>query len=387
MSTLASPVASADSATRHQTYGTFTSGFFTSGSEFSLAVMIAGLTSGKLSGLPVIASQQNSSPAPNNWTAEAIPLTFAQPAPLADLVLSCGTDTVYAIGVDQSGKLYQAGLLPPNGSWQNGSGPMSGPTTFAPGTLSAQLTNTDTVFGLGPNNMPWVATYLDRNGLWQPGYALPCPVGIGFASIEARPELSNAGTTHVIGLTGPGWAAEVACASGSQLGPAGWTIGKGPLGGAGLPMMAQVRVATADAAGRMHVIGLDINGGLWDIDQFSPAAGGGGTWSGQSLQVLPAGSVSSRTFDVFVGTDGSSTVLNVITGDADGFSTIATYGSAWSTTTSSIPTSGKSTTWKLVNNPKGGAFILGLSGIGLLYQLAWNSGGGWTAGTQTPISG
>ena len=100
MSTLASPMASAESATRHQTYGQFTSG-----TNNNLDVVIVGLSSGKISGIPVVASQQNSNPGPNNWTPENKPLTFAKPAPLADLVLCCGGDITYAIGVDQSGKL------------------------------------------------------------------------------------------------------------------------------------------------------------------------------------------------------------------------------------------------------------------------------------------
>ena len=89
--------------------------------------------------------------------------------------------------------------------------------------------------------------------------------------------------------------------------------------------------------------------------------------------------------------DGS---INIVGYSHSALTILATFVStAWGTSTTVIPTCGSSSTWKIVNNPaysfatkEVGAFILGLSGVGLLYELAYFDGTTWTAGAKTPIS-
>ena len=378
-----------DTATKRVTYSAFACG-----PDNNLNIQVVGLTNGKSAGAAVLASNQKSATAEGSWNADKTALTPSGAESLSDLVICSGAPVTYAIGLGGDGKIYKTGMLPPSGSWQAGGGVVTQTQTFAAGSLAQQLINTNTVFAIASTGAPWVAAYQDYQQQWQVGYALPSSVTDSFKSIGARPDMSDAGTTHAIGLTAAGAAVEIATASGPGDTAAIWTKGHGALGKstAQMPAFTQLHLVTADSVGTFHVIGLGSDGSVWDIDQFTALATSPDSpaWTGNSTKILAAGSITQPGIDVYY--DGS---INIVGYSHSALAILATFVStAWGTSTTAIPTCGSSLNWKIVNNTayafatqKCGTFILGLSGVGILYELAYFDGTTWTAGAQTPISG
>ena len=373
--------------TRHPQYSKFACGH---GSP-DLYVQVLGLGAGKKAGTASVASMQNSASAHGDWTPSSIALTGANPpATLADLAVCAGSSATEAVGIGSDGRIYRVGSQTQDQQWTPGGGLLPQATTFVPGSLSASLLNTATFFAVTSTQAPWVAGYRDQSQVWQPGYALPGAGGLSFQFLAARPDRSNAGTTHAIGLTTDGKACEVATAVGSGTGVGNWTAGKGRLGSAtGLPAFTQLLLVTADSSQNFHVIGLGSDGSVWDIDRY---AAGAVTpqWSGQSTRIVAPGSVSGSKIDFFLSGTPTSFTINLVAWTNSTLVVFATFATIWVPASVTIPTSGASRHWQIINNlvdtASNGIFILGLSGAGLLYELAYCKNGTWTAGTQTPIS-
>lgn len=375
--------------TRHQQYGKIACGH----GNPDLYVQVLGLGSGKNAGKPYVAAMQNSDSAHGDWTPSAFSLTGANaPATLVDLAACAGNNATEAVGLGSDGNIYRLGSQTQDGTWTKGGGLVAQSTTFSPGSISACLLNTVTVFAVSSAKAAWVAAYRNQSQpqQWQAGYALPGPVGVTYQSLAARPDLSNAGTTHAIGLTTDGKACEAATAGGPGTGASNWTTGKGILGQTtGLPAFAQLLLVSGDAQNNFHVIGLGTDGSVWDIDQYSATAATP-AWSGNSTQIVAAGTIGNSKIDFFLSGAPGSFSINLVAWTNSTLVTFAIYASSWTTASVTIPTCGASRHWQIVSNLKdtasNGIFILGLSGVGLLYELAYCKNGTWTAGPLTPIS-
>lgn len=354
-------------------------------------VQVLGLSAGKNEGQPAVVSVQKSPSAQGDWTPSYVPLTgAASPVTLEDLVVCAGYNTTEAAGLGTNGNLYRVGYQTNSPAWVAGDGLLIQPVVFTPGTLSACLINTPTFFAVSFMNAPWVAAYRDQSQVWQPGYALPGPAGLSYQALSARPDLSDAATTHAIGLTLDGKACEVATAAGPGTGLKNWTQGKGILGqAAGLPAFTQLLLVSGDAASNFHVIGLGADGSVWDIDQFAARATTP-AWSGQSTLIAAAGTVRGSKIDFYLSSSAAGFSINLLAWAGSTLTIFATFGTVWARSAATIPTSGASLHWHVVNNlanPSGNSlFILGLSGAGLAYELAYANNGIWTAGTTIPIS-
>jgi hypothetical protein len=354
-------------------------------------VQVLGLSAGKDEGQPAVVSIQKTASAQGDWTPSYIPLTGAiSPITLKDLVVCAGYNTTEAVGLGSNGNIYRVGYQTNSPAWVAGEGLLSQPVVFSPGTLSACLINTPTFFAVSFMNAPWVAAYRDQSQVWQKGYPLPGPAGLSYQAIAARPDTSDAGTTHAIGLTADGKACEVATAAGRGTGSGNWTQGKGILGQAtGLPAFTQLVLISGDAANNFHVIGLGTDGSVWDIDQFATQAATP-AWSGRSTLIAAAGTISNSKIDFFLSSSATGFSINLLAWAGSTLKIFATYGTSWTTGTATIPTSGASLHWHVVNNladpGSNSVFILGLSGAGLAYELAYCNNGTWTAGPRIPIS-
>lgn len=352
-------------------------------------LLVVGITSGKPSGQPAALSAQVSPYSNNNWQPGYTPLTGpVGMIYLTDLVVACGSNTTHAVGLGNDGNVYCTGSEV-GSKWTPGAGLFSQTNVFKPGTLSAQMMNTATVFAVSSQGAPFVALQRDQQSppQWQPGYALPNPTGATFQQLLARPDMSDASPTHAIGLSTKGVAFEVASAKGPGTGPANWIPGAGQLGKAsGLPAFSQLLAISSDAAGNFHVIGLGTDGSVWDIDQYSATAKTP-QWSKNSLLIAPAGTISSSKIDCYLGTGLS---LNLVAWNNNQLTTFAQYSTSWGPAALPIPTCGVSMEWHLVANclgKPGTDFILGVAGTGLVYELAYlNSSGAWEAGAQVPIN-
>lgn len=371
-------------------YGKLACGHGTPG----LYVQVLGIGAGKNAGQPAVAAMQNSTSAHGDWQSAYLPLTGATaPATLVDLTVCAGYNATEAVGLGSDGNIYLVGEQTEDKKWTAGAGMLTqnDKTTFLPGTLSSFLLNTTTILALSSKNIPWVAAYRDQKQVWQPGYGLPSSIVSNFQSVAARPDLSSAGTVHAIGLTSDGSACEVSIASGSGTGSGNWKAGKGVLGSTtGLPTFAQLLLVSGDAAMNFHVIGLGIDGSVWDIDTYS-AGTATPQWSGKSTRILAPGSVSDSKIDFFLSGAPGSFTINLVAWAGSTLSVLASFGTAWALSTATIPTSGFSARWQIINNladtTSSGIFILGLSGLGLVYELAYSKDGTWTAGSTKPISG
>lgn len=373
--------------TRHQQYSKLACGHGSPG----LYVQVLGLGAGKKAGLPFVAAMQSSAFAHGDWTPSSLALTGANPpATLADLAVCAGFNATEAVGIGTDGRIYRVGSQTQYPQWTPGGGLLPQATTFAAGSLSACLINTATFFAVSSAQAPWVAAYRDQSQVWQPGYALPGPDGLTYTSLAARPDRSSAGTTHAIGLTTDGKASEVATASGPGTGIGNWTQGKGVLGSTtGLPSFTQLLLVSGDAKNNFHVIGLGTDGSVWDIDQYAATAALPG-WSGVSTRISAAGAIGSGKIDFFLSGAPGDFAINLVAWAGSTLITFATFASSWSPVSVTIPTRGVSPHWQIVNNlvdtTSNGIFLLGLSGAGLLYELAYCKNGTWTAGPATPIS-
>lgn len=371
-------------------YGKLACGHGTPG----LYVQVLGIGAGKNAGQPAVAAMQNSTSAHGDWQSAYLPLTGATaPATLVDLTVCAGYNATEAVGLGSDGNIYLVGEQTEDKKWTAGAGMLTqnDKTTFLPGTLSSFLLNTTTILALSSKNIPWVAAYRDQKQVWQPGYGLPSSIVSNFQSVAARPDLSSAGTVHAIGLTSDGSACEVSIASGSGTGSGNWKAGKGVLGSTtGLPTFAQLLLVSGDAAMNFHVIGLGIDGSVWDIDTYS-AGTATPQWSGKSTRILAPSSVSDSKIDFFLSGAPGSFTINLVAWAGSTLSVLASFGTAWALSTATIPTSGFSARWQIINNladtTSSGIFILGLSGLGLVYELAYSKDGTWTAGSTKPISG
>ena len=369
-------------------YGKLACGHGTPG----LYVQVLGIGAGKNAGQPAVAAMQNSTSAHGDWQSAYLPLTGATaPATLVDLTVCAGYNATEAVGLGSDGSIYLVGEQTEDKKWTAGAGVLTQDTTFLAGTLSSCLLNTTTILAISSGNVPCVAAYRDEKQVWQPGYPLISPIISVFQSVAARPDLSSAGTAHAIGLTGGGHACEVATASGSGTGKSNWKAGHGYLGSkTGLPSFAQLLLVSGDAAMNFHVIGLGTDGSVWDIDTYS-AGSATPQWSGKSTRILAPGSVSDSKIDFFLSGAPGSFTINLVAWAGSTLSVLASFGTAWALSTATIPTSGFSARWQIINNladtTSSGIFILGLSGLGLVYELAYSKDGTWTAGSTKPISG
>jgi len=352
-------------------------------------LVVAGITSGKLSGRPAVLSTQIEPFGNNNWQPGYLQLRGPVGMNyLTDLVVAAGNNLSHVVGLGNDGNIYCAGSENA-GQWTPGAGLLSQVQTFLSGTLSAQIVNTATVFALSNLGAPWVAAYRDQQAQpqWQRGYALPNPTGATFKQLAARPDTSDLGPTHAIGLTTGGQAVEVATARGRGTGAGNWSPGAGVLGQAsGLPAFVQLLAISGDNAGNFHVIGLGADGSVWDIDQYTANAAAP-KWTKVSQLIAPAGTCSTGKIGCYVG---SGLSLNLVAWQGSRLTVFACFTASWSTTTTVIPTSGIASEWHLAANCKGSVgteFILGVAGTGLVYELAYlNSHGAWEAGAQVPIN-
>ncbi len=355
-------------------------------------LLIVGLTGGKSPGLPRAASAQKSPYGSGNWTRLSKALTgTSSSTSMADLVIAADQYGTEALGLGNDGNIYRAGQEA-SGEWTAGAGIVSQTTTFVPGTLSTQALNTATVFAVAnPLYAPWIALYRDQetHPQWQPGLALPNPTSSKFASLCARPDMSDAGTTHVIGLTRDGNACEVATTSGSGTGPTQtWTKGVGFLGDKSvLPALKQLVLVTADAAGNFHVIGLGTDNSVWDVDQFTANAATP-AWSHTSACIVEAGQFTADKIDCYFS---SAFTILLLASSGGLLFQLATYSNEWTANPSRIPSLGACADWHVAPNPTTGtgteAFILGVASTGLVYEVADYGGGKWTQGPAGHISG
>ncbi|HLP26427.1 MAG TPA: hypothetical protein VK477_12165, partial [Acidobacteriota bacterium] len=237
-----------------------------------------------------------------------------------------------------------------------------------------------------------VALYRDQQAhpQWQPGFALPNPTSSKFASLGARSDLSDAGTTHVIGLTRDGNACEVATTSGPGAGPTAqtWTKGAGFLGDKSvLPMLKQLVLVTADAAGNFHVIGLGTDNSIWDVDQFTANAPQP-AWSHQSTCIVAPGQFAADKIDCYFS---SALEILLLASSGGALFQLASYSNEWTAQPSRISTLGACADWHIASNPTTGtgteAFILGAANTGLVYEVADYANGKWTQGPAGHISG
>lgn len=359
-----------------------------------LYVQVLGIGAGKNAGQPAVAAMQKSASAQGDWQSAYLPLTGpTAPAALVDLTVCAGYNATEAVGLGSDGNIYLVGEQTEDQKWTAGAGMLTQnqkTTTFLPGTLSSCLLNTTTILALSSKNIPWVAAYRDQKQVWQPGYGLPSSIVSNFQSIAARPDLSSAGTVHAIGLTSDGNACEVSTASGSGTGSGNWTAGEGLLGSTtGLPTFAQLLLVTGDAAMNFHVIGLGTDNSVWDIDTYS-AGSATPQWSGKSTCIVAPSSVSDSKIDFFLSGAPGSFTINLVAWAGSTLSVLASFDTAWAASTATIPTSGFSARWQIINNladtSSTGIFILGLGSVGLVYELAYCKDGTWSAGTKTPLN-
>jgi hypothetical protein len=371
-------------------YGKLACGHGTPG----LYVQVLGIGAGKNAGQPAVAAMQNSTSAHGDWQSAYLPLTGATaPATLVDLTVCAGYNATEGVGLGSDGNIYLVGEQTEDKKWTAGAGMLTqnDKTTFLPGTLSSCLLNTTTILAISSGNVPCVAAYRDEKQVWQPGYPLISPIISVFQSVAARPDLSSAGTVHAIGLTGGGHACEVATASGSGTGKSNWKAGHGYLGSkTGLPSFAQLLLVSGDAAMNFHVIGLGTDGSVWDIDTYSAGADTP-KWSGTSTRIFAEKTIAGSKIDFFLSGAPGSFTINLVAWAGSTLKIVACFDQAWTTSNAEIPVSGTSAHWHIVNNladtTSSGIFILGLSGLGLIYELAYSKDGTWTAGSTKPISG
>lgn len=356
-------------------------------------LVIAGLTAGKNGSQPRAASAQKSPYGSGNWTRLSQALTgTSSTTSLADLVIAADQYGTEALGLGNDGQIYRVGHEA-SGAWTAGAGVVAQTTTFVPGTLSAQALNTATAFAIAnTTSAPWVALYRDQQAQpqWQPGFALPNPTSAKFRSLSARSDLSDAGTTHVIGLTIDGHACEVATTSGSGTGPTTqkWSSGAGILGDkSALPALKQLVLVTADAAGTFHVIGLGTDNSVWDVDQFTANAAAP-AWTQKSTCIVAAGQFSADKIDCYFT---SALTIQLLASSSGALFQLASYSSQWTAQPSKIPTLGACADWHVAPNPTTGtdaeAFILGVANTGLVYEVADYGNGQWTQGPAGHISG
>ena len=383
MSTATSSDTAADTSARPilHTYGRLAFGY-----SQSNYVQVLGLARGR----PAAASMQNSTSVQGSWSPVYVPLA---PVTLSDLVVCAGNNTTQAIGLGTDGNIYPVGKKISGGSWQAASGsPVTQSKKFKAGTLRFQLINTSTVFAVASDGGAWVATYRsqDAQPVWKPGYQLPQPTTSIFQSLAARPDLSDAGTTHAIALAGSGVAYEVATAKGPGVGVNNWTAGAGALGGgATLPTFSQLVLVSGDCNSTFHVIGLGTDGSVWDIDQFAVKGSTLG-WSKKSKNIVPAGTITVGPIDFYLSNPAGSIVINLVKAVTGGLQVFAQFSqTGWNSASISIATSGGSTSWRLINNLVAGTGVLalGLGSTGFAYELAYFDGNTWTAGSRSPISG
>lgn len=356
-------------------------------------LQIVGLTAGKSAGQPGVAAAQASPYGQGDWTPVATRLTGATPpATLKHLAITADTIGCEAVGLGNDGKIDRAGRQF-DGPWVSDTGPVTQPMTFVPGSLSAHVLNTATVFAAAAtDNAPWVALYRDQSTppQWQPGFALPNPTHSEFQFVAACPDLSDAGTTHVIGLTTGGRACEVATTSGRGTGPTDqqWTGGFGFLGNAsGLPAFSQLVLISGDAAQNLHVLGHGLDGSVWDIAQYSLAPVNGG-WKNHSTLIYAGGQKNLRKIACFLT---PALTLNLVGSALGQLWQLATYDVAWKSDVIPLPLRGTCTDWHLAPNPVvqtgTDAFIIGLGGTGLVYEMLVYQNGAWAAGAPGPIGG
>ena len=389
MSTETAPLPVGASRTRSNLYSQIACGM----NADTLAIQILGLTTGKGGGKPVVASEQKAPFKDGDWTPTSIALTgTTAPVTLDELTVCAGSSATEAVGLGSDGRLYAVGSVAEAASWVGGRGAIATPTTFAPNTLSSWPINTVTVFAVSPTGAPYVAAYQDASQAWQSGYPLPKPDATALRSFAARPDLSDAGTTHAIGLTTTGEAYEIATAQGPGIGVANWSAGKGRLGSAsGLPVFNQLLLISGDNNQVFHVIGLGSDGSVWDVDTYSISAS---TWSGTSTTIAASGSITEGTIDFYLSTTAAGeTAINLLAWAGSSLTCFATFVTGWTASTTTVPTAGVSSKWQVIDNSAaamdgdyGDVFIIGLSGVGLVYELSYFHAGTWTAGAPTPIN-
>lgn len=357
-------------------------------------LQVVGLGADQDAGQAIVASMQNPPGSPTLWQPAG--QTLAAPVPLTDLVVCSDMVATDAVGLGNDGAIYVVGTQTQDAVWSPGPGRITLSPTFLPGSLSACLLNTSTVFAVTSAQAPCVAAQRSQqaDNAWRGGYALPLPATgrTTYQWLGARPDVSDRGVTHAIGLTSAGQACEVATSAGSGTGPGNWLAGHGLLGNAGgLPVFTRLLLVSGDAKGAFHVIGVASDGSVWDIDQYQTSGAGG--WTGRSQLIAPSGIVrgAGNKIECYLTTDADGVVLNLV---CQTMSTLVCFAKnsagAWVPQNFGIPVLGGCSEWQIVTNLTAGAgpevFILGLRGWGPVYQLASFSQGAWRAGPPAPIS-
>lgn len=352
-------------------------------------LIVAGVTAGKTGGQPSAAAVQCAPYGSGNWTRQSKALSGPIPGTaLTDLVITADLFGTEVLGLGNDGVIYRCGREA-GGVWAPGTGKFPQGTAFVPGSLSAQFLNTSTAFAVAAGSLaPWAAIYRDNVSKgWKDGFALPNHTAAKFTSLRACPDMSGAGTVHVIGITSAGSICETATVSGGGCGPSQtWVAGSGNLGqSSGLPAFQQVVLVSGDGNGNFHAIGLGTDGSIWDVDQFTPSTS---AWSRKSTCIVAARQFTGDKIACYL----SSTKSLLLVGSTAGsLSQLASYAGSWTAVTTPIPAFGLVTNWHLVPNPVTGtntdAFILGVANTGLVYEVADYQAGKWVKGPAGQISG